>query len=174
MTRAGALVWLTGLSGAGKSTIAEAALVKLRARSIPAYVLDGDRVRTALCNDLGFSQADRAENVRRIGEVGLLMADAGLVCLVAAIAPYAHDRALVRARAPEGVFFEVWVDTSLAVCEARDVKGLYAKARAGHITGFTGVDAPYEKPQAPELVLTGTGATPESLAEQLIVRVLGA
>jgi len=173
MRTKGALVWLTGLSGAGKSTIAEAALVKLRARDIPAYVLDGDRVRTALCRDLGFSPEDRAENVRRIGEVGLLMADAGLIVLAAVIAPYERDRALVRARAPEGMFFEVWVDTPLAVCEARDPKGLYAKARAGRITGFTGVDAPYEAPAAPELVLTGSGATPDDLADQLIARVVG-
>ncbi len=166
-------MWLTGLSGAGKSTIAEAALVKLQARGVPAYVLDGDRVRTALCRDLGFSQEDRAENVRRIGEVGLLMADAGLVVLAAVIAPYERDRALVRARAPEGTFFEVWVDTPLSVCEARDPKGLYKKARAGTITGFTGVDAPYERPAAPELVLTGAGATPEELADQLIARVVG-
>ena len=138
----GAVVWLTGLSGAGKSTIAEATIARLVARGRACYLLDGDRVRGGLCRDLGFSAEDRAENVRRIGEVALLMADARLVVLVAVIAPYERDRDIVRAAAPEGRFVEVFVDTPLDVCESRDVKGLYAKARAGLLRDFTGIDAP--------------------------------
>lgn len=164
----GALVWLTGLSGAGKSTIAEAAHATLTASGRASYVLDGDRVRTALCRDLGFSPEDRTENVRRLGEVGLLMADAGLVVLVAAIAPYRRDRDLVRARAERVAFVEVHVDTSLAVCESRDPKGLYAKARAGKLPGFTGIDAPYEAPLVPELVLHTEGTSISAMAEALV------
>ncbi len=167
----GALVWLTGLSGAGKSTIAEAAHAMLRAAGRASYVLDGDRVRTALCRDLGFSPEDRAENVRRLGEVGLLMADAGLLVLVAAIAPYARDRDLVRARAGRVAFVEVHVDTPLAVCESRDPKGLYARARAGTLVGFTGIDAPYETPSRPELVLSTMGTTVAEMAEALVARI---
>ena len=164
----GAVVWLTGLSGAGKSTIAEATLARLRARGRACYLLDGDRVRTGLCRDLGFTPADRTENVRRIGEVGLLMADAGLVVLVAVIAPYEHDRDIVRTAAPDGRFFEVFVDTPLAVCETRDPKGLYKKARAGLLRDFTGVDAPYERPQSPDLVLETTEHSAAELADQLV------
>jgi bifunctional enzyme CysN/CysC len=164
----GAVVWLTGLSGAGKSTIAEATLARLRARGRACYLLDGDRVRTGLCRDLGFPHEDRTENVRRIGEVGLLMADAGLVVLVAVIAPYKRDRDIVREAAPEGRFIEVFVDTPLDVCEARDVKGLYAKARAGILRDFTGIDSPYERPASADLVLTTTDHSAAELADQLV------
>lgn len=164
----GAVVWLTGLSGAGKSTIAEAVVARLRARGRPCTILDGDKVRTGLCRDLGFSPEDRAENVRRIGEVGLLMADAGLVVLVAVIAPYQRDRDIVREAAPEGRFLEVFVDTPLSVCESRDPKGLYAKARAGLLRDFTGLDAPYEVPTEPEIVLRTTVSSADDLADALV------
>ncbi len=152
---AGATVWLTGLPGSGKSTLADAVAVALLDLGRPAYVLDGDNVRHGLNADLGFSAEDRAENVRRIGEVARLMADAGLVVLVPVISPYRADRDRVR-RAHEEAglrFVEVFVDTPLALCEERDPKGLYAKARAGALVGFTGIDDPYEPPVVPELQL---------------------
>jgi adenylyl-sulfate kinase len=167
-TPPGAVVWLTGLSGAGKSTISEATLAKLRARGRLCYLLDGDVVRGGLCKDLGFTPEDRAENVRRIGEVALLMADAGLIVLVAVIAPYQRDRDTVRGASARGRFIEAFVDTPPAVCEARDPKGLYKKARAGLLRDFTGIDAPYERPSAPELVLMTTERTPDQLADQLV------
>jgi bifunctional enzyme CysN/CysC len=150
---AGVTVWFTGLSGSGKSTLANAVSAFLLESGRPAYVLDGDNVRHGLNADLGFSAADRAENVRRIGEVAALMADAGLVVLVPVISPYRADRERVRAthRNVALRFVEVFVDTPLAVCEQRDPKGLYAKARAGELTGLTGVDDPYEAPVDPEL-----------------------
>ncbi len=152
----GATVWLTGLSGSGKSTVAVEVERTLVATGRPAYLLDGDNLRHGLNGDLGFSAEDRAENVRRVGEVARLFADAGVVAVVPVISPYAADRARVReihdlAGLP---FLEVFVDTPLEVCEARDPKGLYAKARAGELPGFTGIDDPYEAPTAPELRLT--------------------
>jgi adenylylsulfate kinase len=165
----GALVWFTGLSGAGKSTVANLVDRQLYAMGRHSVLLDGDVVRTGLCGDLGFSPADRAENVRRIGEVGLLFAQTGLIALVAVIAPYERDRTAARARLAAGRFVEVFVDAPLAVCERRDTKGLYAKARAGKLTDFTGVNAPYEVPAAPELHLdSGGGVTAEVLAQQVI------
>ncbi|MEM8618234.1 MAG: adenylyl-sulfate kinase [Actinomycetota bacterium] len=151
----GATVWFTGLSGSGKSTIANAVAEQLLAADRPAYLLDGDNVRHGLNADLGFSAADRAENVRRIGEVARLMTDAGLVVLVPVISPYRADRDNVRAmhEAAGLSFVEVFVDTPLELCEQRDPKGLYAKARAGVITGMTGIDDPYEAPTSPELRL---------------------
>jgi len=155
---AGATVWLTGLSGSGKSTIADAVSAELLQRARPAYVLDGDNLRHGLNADLGFSPGDRAENVRRIGEVARLMADAGLVVLVPVISPYRADRDGVRAAhdAAGLPFLEVFVDTPLELCEQRDPKGLYRKARAGELVGMTGIDddAPYEAPLHPDLVLT--------------------
>jgi adenylyl-sulfate kinase len=153
----GALVWLTGLSASGKTTLARAVERALHAQGIHTYRLDGDVVRDGLNADLGFAPSDRRENVRRIAEVGRLMVDAGLVVLVAVIAPYAKDRAQTRARFAAGDFFEVWVDTALEVCEARDPKGLYKRARAGQLADFTGVSAPYEVPEAPELQAIGAG-----------------
>ena len=164
----GLTVWFTGLSGSGKSTIADAVAAALHDAGRPAYLLDGDNVRHGLNADLGFSAADRAENVRRIGEVARLMADAGLVVLVPVISPYRADRDRVRAaHAAAGLrFVEVFVDTPLALCEQRDPKGLYAKARAGELTGMTGVDDPYEAPESPELHL-GIGAVTELAARVL-------
>jgi adenylyl-sulfate kinase len=160
----GLTVWLTGLSGSGKSTIANAVAERLLDRGVVAYLLDGDNVRHGLNADLGFAAGDRAENVRRLGEVARLMADAGLVVLVPAISPYAADRDGVRAaHAAAGLaFLEVFVDTPLDVCEERDPKGLYREARAGRLTDFTGIDHPYEPPGSPELRIG-----PASLAEQV-------
>jgi adenylyl-sulfate kinase len=168
MKAQGVLVWLTGFSGAGKSTIAETALRELQARGRLGYVLDGDRVRKGLCSDLGFSRDDRAENVRRIAEAGLLMADAGVVVLAAVIAPFRLDRDRVRARAPRGRFLEAFVDTPLDVCEARDPKGLYKMARKGLLQDFTGIDSPYEPPLHAELVLRTTELDAPSLARLLV------
>ncbi|MBK6917517.1 MAG: adenylyl-sulfate kinase [Deltaproteobacteria bacterium] len=168
----GVLVWLTGYSGAGKSTIAETALALLQARGRLAYVLDGDRVRKGLCSDLGFSREDRAENVRRIAEAGLLMADAGVVVLAAVIAPFRVDRDRVRARAPRGRFLEAFVDTPLDVCEARDPKGLYKMARKGLLQDFTGIDSPYESPLKPDIALRTTEADANALAATLVDEIM--
>jgi adenylyl-sulfate kinase len=165
----GGTVWFTGLSGSGKSTLANAVAELLHGRGRPAYVLDGDNIRHGLNADLGFSAADRAENVRRVGEVARLVADAGLVALVPLISPYRVDRDRVRAvHSAAGLpFCEVHLDVPLDICEARDPKGLYAKARAGELRGFTGIDDPYERPAAPELRLT-TDADPDVLAESVL------
>ena len=162
----GATVWLTGLSGSGKSTVAAAAEHLLVVAGRPAYVLDGDNVRHGLNADLGFSAEDRAENVRRVGHVARLMADAGLVVLVPLISPYRRDRDAVRGlhREADLPFLEVFVDTPIELCERRDPKGLYAKARAGEIQGFTGVDDPYEPPLEPELVLRPEDGDAEAMA----------
>ena len=167
----GATVWLTGLSGSGKSTVAVAAERALIAAGRPAYVLDGDNLRHGLHGDLGFSAEDRAENVRRGGHVALLLADAGVVALVPLVSPYRADRDLVRAlHAEAGLpFVEVFVDTPIELCEQRDPKGLYKKARAGELTGFTGIDDPYEAPAAAELVLRPEDGDPAAMA----VAVLG-
>jgi bifunctional enzyme CysN/CysC len=169
----GATVWLTGLSGSGKSTVAHEAERLLVASGRPAYVLDGDNLRHGLNGDLGFSAADRAENVRRVGHVARLFADAGVVALVPLISPYRADRDLVRAMHDEAglAFIEVHVDTPIEVCEQRDPKGLYAKARAGEITGFTGVDDPYEAPTSPELVLRPADGDATAMAERLLARL---
>lgn len=149
----GSVVWLTGLSGAGKSTIAVGLQRRLESLGRRAYVLDGDKVRSNLCSDLGFSPEDRKENIRRVAEVARLFADAGLVCIVAFISPYRHDRERARALLPAGRFLEVYLSTPLEVCEQRDVKGLYARARAGLVSEFTGISAPYEPPTNPEVEL---------------------
>jgi len=152
-------LWFTGLSGSGKSTLARALERALVARGVLAYVLDGDNVRGGLNADLGFSPEDRVENIRRIGEVAKLMNDAGVLVLTAFISPYRADRARARALLPAGAFLEVFVDAPLELCEQRDPKGLYRKARAGEIAEFTGVSAPYEPPTGPELRVA-TGARP--------------
>lgn len=153
----GAVVWLTGLSGAGKSTIAFAVERALTDAGFAAFVLDGDNVRHGLCADLGFSAADRDENIRRVGEVAALMAEAGIIVIASFISPFREGRRKARLAASAGHFFEVFLDTPLSVCEGRDPKGLYEKARAGTILEFTGISSPYERPEAPELVLpTGT------------------
>ena len=162
-----AIVWLTGLSGSGKSTIANALEADLHARGVRTYLLDGDNLRHGLSRDLGFSPADRVENIRRAGEVARLMMDAGVVVICAFISPYAAERAMVRAMVAEGEFFEVFVDAPLAEAERRDPKGLYAKARAGEITNFTGVDAPYELPVAPDLRIDTTSTTANAAAVQI-------
>lgn len=151
MGHGGAVVWLTGLSGAGKSTIANTLECRLHAQGAHTFVLDGDNVRRGLCADLGFSAADRTENIRRIAEVAGLMAQAGLLVMVAAISPFRADRRLARECVPPGHFIEVHVDVPLAVAEARDPKGLYRKARQGVLPDFTGIDSPYEVPHQPEL-----------------------
>lgn len=169
-TRSGATVWLTGLSGSGKSTIAHRAEAELVARGVAAYALDGDNVRQGLNADLGYSPADRTENVRRVGEVARLMADAGLVVFAPLISPYETGREAVRAmHAAAGVPFHlVWVSTPLEVCEARDAKGLYARARAGEVTDFTGISAPYEPPAAPDLTVdTSTMTEADTVAAVL-------
>jgi bifunctional enzyme CysN/CysC len=162
----GATVWLTGLSGSGKSTVAFAVERLLLDEGRAAYVLDGDNIRHGLNGDLGYSAADRDENVRRVSEVARLFADAGVIALVPLISPYRAGRERARdAHATAGLpFLEVFVDTPLDLCEQRDPKGLYAKARAGEITGFTGVDDPYEPPAEPELVLRPASGDPETMA----------
>ena len=166
----GVTVWMTGLSGSGKSTIATASEKALLERGRPAYVLDGDNVRHGLCVDLGFSDADRAENIRRVGEVAKLFADAGVVALVSLISPHRDARDAVRAvHAAAGIpFLEVHVATPLEVCEQRDPKGLYARARAGEVKEMTGISSPYEPPLAPELVLGADGATVEQSVAALL------
>lgn len=173
MGQRGGTVWLTGLSGSGKSTVAVALEAELVARGRHAARLDGDNVRLGLCANLGFSPEDRAENVRRIGEVARLQAEAGLVCLASFVSPYAADRENVRRlHAAAGVpYAEVFVAVPLSVAEARDPKGLYAKARAGEIPGFTGVDAPYEEPASPDLRLD-TDVTPLPEAVNRLVALL--
>jgi bifunctional enzyme CysN/CysC len=171
----GATVWFTGLSGSGKSTVAAEVERALVAAGRPAYLLDGDNVRHGLNADLGFSAADRSENIRRIGEVARLFADAGVVALVPVISPYRADRDRARAvHAAAGLpFVEVFVDTPIDVCEARDPKGLYARARAGEITGFTGVDDPYEAPERPDLRLTPADGGPGDQAARVLALLAG-
>ncbi|MEX1270965.1 MAG: adenylyl-sulfate kinase [Acidimicrobiia bacterium] len=166
----GGTVWLTGLSGSGKSTIAYRLEEQLVSAGRAAYVLDGDNVRHGLNADLGFSPEDRTENVRRVGEVARLMADAGLVVAVPLISPYRADRERVRAaHDAAGIpFIEVWISTPLDVCESRDPKGLYSRARAGLIPSFTGIDAPYEAPSAPELALDTSVIDTESCVERIL------
>ena len=163
----GRTVWFTGLSGSGKSTLAFAVEEALVARGGAAYVLDGDNVRFGLNRDLGFSATDRTENVRRIGEVCRLFQDAGLVVLSAFISPYRADRDAVRALPPEGSFVEVFVDPPLEICEARDVKGLYARARTGEIPEFSGISAPYEAPDAPDIMVDATRPLSECVGVML-------
>ena len=171
----GAVVWLTGLSGSGKSTVAAAVERQMVERRQPCVRLDGDNVRHGLCSDLGFSEADRTENIRRVAEVAVLFADAGVVALVPLISPYraARDAARQTAVAAGLRFVEVFVDTPIELCEQRDPKGLYVKARAGEITGFTGIDDPYEAPEQPELTLVpADGDAAEQAA--MVVAVLDA
>ncbi len=167
---AGATVWLTGLSGSGKSTVAVVLERLLVAAGRPAYRLDGDNLRHGLNADLGFGAEDRDENVRRAGEVARLFAEAGVVAIVPLISPYREGRDRARAvHAEAGLpFLEVFVDTPIELCEQRDPKGLYAKARAGEITGFTGIDDPYEAPASPELVLTPADGDPDAQAARVL------
>ncbi len=163
-----AVLWFTGLSGAGKSTIANLVEKKLLSLGHHTYLLDGDNVRHGLNKDLGFTAADRVENIRRVAEVSKLMVDAGLITLVSFISPYRSERQLARDLLADGEFVEIHVATPLAVAEARDVKGLYARARAGEIKNFTGIDAPYEDPETPDIRVDTTDTTPEHLAERIV------
>jgi adenylylsulfate kinase len=164
----GVLVWFTGLPSSGKSTIAYTVEHALVARGHLAYVLDGDNIRHGLNVNLGFSAEDRAENIRRIGEVGKLFADTGVITLASFVSPYRADRAAVRTAMEEGDFFEVFVDTPLEMCEKRDPKGLYKKARAGEIANFTGISAPYEAPEKAELVIKTVDYKLEEAAIEVI------
>ena len=163
-----AVLWFTGLSGAGKSTIANLVEKKLAAMGRHTFLLDGDNVRHGLNKDLGFTEADRIENIRRIGEVAKLMTDAGLIVLTAFISPFRAERDMVRQMMAEGEFIEIFIDTPLAEAEARDVKGLYAKARAGELPNFTGIDSPYEAPENPELWIDTTQLSAEDAAEKIV------
>jgi adenylylsulfate kinase len=169
----GATVWLTGLSGSGKSTIAVAVEAELVKRGKLAYVLDGDNVRHGLNKNLGFSPADRTENIRRIAEVAKLFTDCGVLAFTSFISPYRADREAARALFAEGDFVEVYVAADVATCEGRDPKGLYQKARAGQIPEFTGISAPYEEPEAPELVLDTARQSPEESVAALIAYLEG-
>lgn len=165
---AGAILWLTGLSGAGKSTLAMNLEKRLHALGYACYTLDGDNLRTGLNSDLGFSKLDRSENIRRVGEVAALFADAGLICIAAFISPYRADREVARAAARIHKFCEIYLDADLEVCESRDPKGLYKKARSGLVKNFTGIDAPYEIPLNPELVVNTRLQPVEAASDELV------
>ena len=164
----GAIVWFTGLSGSGKSTLAHAAEEELHQRGCRTFVMDGDNVRHGLCGDLGFSAQDRQENIRRIGEVAKLFMEAGVIVLTAFISPYRADRACVRGMVEPGDFIEIYCDTPIEVCEARDVKGLYKKARAGEIIEFTGISSPYQRPEKPELIVATGTVSLDACVQQII------
>lgn len=166
------LMWFTGLSGSGKSTIANALDVALHKRGYHTFLLDGDNVRHGLCKDLGFSNDDREENIRRVGEVCKLFADAGLIVISAFISPFTSDRRMVRKLFPAGEFIEVFMDTPLETCERRDPKGLYKKARSGEIKQFTGIDSPYEVPSHPEIRLDTSRFSVNECVESLIAYLL--
>lgn len=162
------VIWFTGFSGSGKSTTASMLEVELFAKGYSTYLLDGDNIRHGLCQDLGFSDRDRVENIRRVGEVAKLMVDAGLIVITSFISPFRKERELVRQLMAEGEFIECYVHASLSTCEKRDPKGLYKKARAGEVRNFTGIDSPYEVPEAPELHLNTEEYSPIELVEQII------
>jgi len=166
-----AILWFTGLSGSGKSTVANALELKLHELGAHTYLLDGDNIRHGLNKNLGFSPEDRVENIRRIGEVSKLFVDAGVIVLTAFISPYKEDRDTIRAIVEEGEFIEVFVDTPLEVCEQRDPKGLYKKARAGDIPNFTGISAPYESPDSPEITLKTAETSIEKMVEDVIAEL---
>ncbi len=155
-------IWFTGLSGAGKSSTANALKHRLQIEGYNPCVLDGDDVRRGLCSDLGFSKEDRVENIRRVAEVTRLMVEVGLIVIVATISPYRRERTMAREVLAPNRFVEVFVDTPLDICETRDPKGLYAKARAGELADFTGVDAPYERPDSPDIHLKPTDGSPDA------------
>ena len=164
----GAVLWFTGLSGAGKSTVAHAVEEQLYKRGCRSFVFDGDNVRHGLCSDLGFSSEDRHENLRRIGEMSKLFLEAGIISLTAFISPFRSDRERVRSLVPHGDFIEIYCNSPLEVCEQRDVKGLYARARAGEIPNYTGISSPYEEPEKPELELDTAADSLESCVDQVI------
>lgn len=164
----GALLWFTGLSGAGKSTLAHAVEEALYQQGCRTFVLDGDNVRHGLCSDLGFSETERKENIRRIGEVSKLFVEAGTIVLTAFISPFRDDRSRVRGLCQHGDFIEIFCDSSIDVCEQRDVKGLYQKARQGIIKDFTGISSPYETPENPELIVATGSAALEQCVQQVL------
>ncbi len=166
--RKGTILWLTGLSASGKSSLAKCLFARLSAAGHRAYVLDGDALRRGLTRDLGFSPADREENIRRIGEVAKLFSEAGVTVLVAVIAPYRRGREFVRQLVRSGTFVEIWCRCPIEVCERRDPKGLYKRARAGKLEAFTGVSAPYEEPLHPELVIDTDQCDPEAGAQRVL------
>jgi adenylylsulfate kinase len=168
LNQKGTLIWLTGLSGSGKSTIAYTVEHALVQRGHLAYVLDGDNIRHGLNKNLGFSEEDRMENIRRIGEVGKLFVDTGVITLTSFISPYRRDRDANRALLAPGEFIEIYVEAPIDVCEQRDPKGLYKKARAGQLKGFTGIDDPYEEPLKPELVIHTDKVSPQEASVQII------
>lgn len=163
----GAILWFTGLSGSGKSSLAHAVEETLHQRGCRTFVLDGDNIRHGLCSDLGFSIEDRVENIRRISEVAKLFLEAGVIVMTAFISPFRNERAEARKIVPHGDFLEIFCDSPLEVCEDRDVKGLYQRARAGEIPEFTGISSPYEPPKAPELHVDTGGETIERCVEQV-------
>jgi bifunctional enzyme CysN/CysC len=167
-----AIIWFTGLSGAGKSTVANIVDQRLYASGHHTTLLDGDNVRHGLNRDLGFTEADRVENIRRVGEVAKLMVESGLIVLCSFISPYRAERDIVRGLVEPDEFIEVFVDTPIDTCIARDPKGLYAKAQAGQLKNFTGIDAPYEPPENPEVHLLTLGSSPEQLAKSVIRALL--
>ncbi|TVP94550.1 MAG: adenylyl-sulfate kinase, partial [Roseinatronobacter sp.] len=166
------VLWMTGLSGSGKSTIANIVERKLARMNRHTFLLDGDNVRHGLNKDLGFTDADRVENVRRVGEVAKLMTDAGLIVITAFISPFRSEREMVRGMMQPGEFMEIFIDTPLEEAEARDVKGLYAKARAGQLKNFTGIDSPYEAPEAPQIRIDTTTMSAEQAADLIIDRLI--
>lgn len=165
------IIWFTGLSGSGKSTSADALEKAVFAQGYSTYLLDGDNVRHGLCKDLGFSDADRIENIRRVGEVAKLMVDAGQIVLTSFISPFQSDRNMVRSLVGAGEFIEVFVKTSLSVCESRDSKGLYKKARNGQVKNFTGIDSPYEEPTSPEIVIDTESMSKDETVDYLVNRL---
>lgn len=164
----GAIIWFTGLSGSGKSTLAHAVEESLHQRGCRTFVLDGDNVRHGLCGDLGFSAKDRRENIRRIGEMAKLFMEAGVVVLTAFISPYRADRERVRGMVEHGDFVEVYCDAPLDICETRDTKGLYKKARAGEISEFTGISSPYEAPDKPDLTVDTSMQSLDECVQQVV------
>ncbi|MDZ7736303.1 MAG: adenylyl-sulfate kinase [Gammaproteobacteria bacterium] len=163
----GCILWFTGLSGSGKSTLAHATEDYLYKQNARTYVLDGDNIRKGLCKDLGFTERDRTENIRRIGEVSKLMVEAGLITLTAFISPFVRDRQIIRNLVPPGDFIEIYCKASLEACEQRDPKGLYKKAREGIIPEFTGISSPYEAPESPELVLDTENTDVDDCVKQI-------
>jgi len=166
------ILWFTGLSGAGKSTIADRLEQKLHTMGRRTYLLDGDNVRHGLNKDLGFTDHDRVENIRRVGEVARLMLDAGLITLVSFISPFRSERRMARDLVEDGEFYEIFVDTPLEICEARDPKGLYRKARAGTLKNFTGIDSDYETPESPEIHLMSGEQSVDTMVEQILDQLI--